>query len=60
VWNSGTVDQNGGGSDCGRSRVRQKADQQIAKDYRTGQYRFLFGPMGAGYAIQMFEGTTPN
>ena len=36
--------------------------QQIAKDYPKGcNMVFLFGPMGAGYAIQMFEeGTTPE
>jgi ABC-type sugar transport system substrate-binding protein len=40
----------------------RKQIQQIAKDYPNGaNIVFLFGPMGAGYAIQMFdEGTTPE
>ena len=40
----------------------RKQIQQIAKDYPNGcNMVFLFGPMGAGYAIQMFEdGTTPE
>lgn len=40
----------------------RKQVQQIAKDYPNGcNMVFLFGPMGAGYAIQMFEdGTTPE
>jgi len=40
----------------------RKQIQQIAKDYPKGaNIVFLFGPMGAGYAIQMFEeGTTPE
>jgi ABC-type sugar transport system substrate-binding protein len=40
----------------------RKQVQQIAKDYPNGcNVVFLFGPMGAGYAIQMFdEGTTPE
>lgn len=40
----------------------RKQIQQIAKDYPNGaNIVFLFGPMGAGYAIQMFDdGTTPE
>jgi ABC-type sugar transport system substrate-binding protein len=40
----------------------RKQIQQIAKDYPNGaNIVFLFGPVGAGYAIQMFEeGTTPE
>jgi ABC-type sugar transport system substrate-binding protein len=40
----------------------RKQIQQIDKDYPNGcNMVFLFGPMGAGYAIQMFEdGTTPE
>ena len=40
----------------------RKQIQQIAKDYPNGaNIVFLFGPVGAGYAIQMFDdGTTPE